>query len=155
MNALDMEDFDSFYVDDLVSVQCDRIDRTHRKLLTGFAECSRILGAGSEAELAAAGRRLMTLLDDLERHCAREERLLRAAGYAQVEQHRDAHEALCTYLREAAIRLERDGTPVEAEIILEQGFARLLTHFNTTDVLYKGCISDERVPSDPPEVGGS
>ncbi len=153
MAEQDFEELDGFCMDDLVSVRCGKIDEMHRDLLMGFIECRRTLGRGSATELAAVCHRLRALLDDLEQHCAREEWLLRAAGYAQLEQHREAHEALCTYLRQAAMRLERGGTPEEAEIILEQAFTRLLTHFNTTDILYAGVISDQSSPPGPWTTG--
>jgi len=86
--------------DDL-SVGIDAIDDDHKQILALIAKLSGTYqaGAGAEAELREAMR---IIAQYSERHFAREERILAAAGYPFIEQHRLRHQSFRAFVDNAS-----------------------------------------------------
>jgi hemerythrin-like metal-binding protein len=89
------------------------IDRQHQKLFELLAE----FDAGAARGLAAQGvRRLFLELSSYSRyHFSSEENLMRARGWAGLEEHAALHREFIVWLEKTAPRLAAGGAPVAPE----------------------------------------
>jgi hemerythrin len=102
--------FDSRYL-----VGVEQIDREHKRLFDIAGQVYDGLGAGNAEAIAAARAAVVELLDYTATHFASEEAFMEAAGYPELEQHRQLHQRLLSQARDMELRTEfgEQHAPVE------------------------------------------
>lgn len=113
-------------------VGVEQIDREHQRLFDIAARTYDSLGAD-----AAAGRDMIRaavaeLIDYTATHFASEEGLMAAAGYPDLEVHRNQHEHLLTRVRDMEMRVEIDD-PTVAFDLTHFLYRWLVDHIETSD----------------------
>lgn len=93
--------FDSRY-----SVGIDQVDREHQKLFEIAGRVHDCLTADTATAAETARSAVAELLDYTETHFASEERLMAAAGFPELEAHRNLHRALIAQARDMEMRAE-------------------------------------------------
>ncbi len=79
---------------DEMSVGVDAIDNDHKKLLSLLNEMEYIINADVASNNGAIESVLSELIDYTDYHFDREEVLMEACGYPELENHKQVHEAL-------------------------------------------------------------
>ena len=87
-------------------VGIDQIDGEHRRLFEIAGRVYDSLAASGDEALAAARAAVAELLDYTATHFASEEALMEAAGYPELEQHRQLHRRLISQARDMEMRTE-------------------------------------------------
>jgi hemerythrin len=93
--------FDSRY-----TVGIDQVDREHQKLFEIAGRVHDCLTADSTTAADAARGAVVELLDYTETHFASEEGFMAAAGFPELEAHRDLHRRLIAQARDMEMRAE-------------------------------------------------
>jgi hemerythrin len=113
-------------------VGIDQVDREHRQLFEIAGKVYDALAASDEAAAAAARAAIAELLDYTVTHFASEEALMAAAGYPELEAHRELHHHLLSQARDMEMRAEfgEQYVPVELSHFL---YNWLVDHIEAND----------------------
>ncbi|MQX36549.1 bacteriohemerythrin [Roseospira navarrensis] len=114
------------------------VDRDHKMLVDLLNQAHDCMGA--EEEPATLGSVLNALIDYTAFHFAREERLMQAANYRDVDAHRDMHAALTTRVREIRTRYASEPTTVSAREVMEFLRRWLIDHILKQDFRYRADV---------------
>lgn len=87
-------------------VGIEQVDREHRRLFEIAARVYDGLGASDEAAQAVTRAAVAELLDYTATHFKSEEGLMEAAGYPDLEEHRNQHRHLLAQARDMEMRAE-------------------------------------------------
>ena len=106
------------------------VDTEHRDMINTINSVYATLeDEGSELEV---NRVLGEIHAQISAHFALEERLMRAAGYAEYAQHKDSHEQLLDQIRDLMDSFSAD--PVAGRILLQESLSNWFgLHFATFD----------------------
>lgn len=113
-------------------VGIEQIDREHRRLIEIAARVHDGLAASGADAIAAARAAVAELLDYTATHFASEEALMAAAGYPELEAHRQLHRRLISQARDMEMRAEfgEQHVPVELSQFL---YKWLVDHIMAND----------------------
>lgn len=87
-------------------VGIDQVDHEHRRLFEIAGRVYDSLAAGNEEATRAARTAVHELLDYTATHFASEERQMEAAGYPELDSHRNLHRNLLAQARDMEMRAE-------------------------------------------------
>lgn len=122
-----------------MSVGVPRLDEHHRRLI----DLTNLLGASIAAgdTQQTTGTVLGELIRYVYYHFGEEERLMEAAGYAELDVHRQHHKAMAEHVRGLEERFDRDpGAVVTAD--LHAFLANwLINHIRTEDLRYRNVLA--------------
>ena len=116
----------------------DLLDQDHKVLVSLLNQAHDCMGDPEEA--ATLGSVLNALVDYAEYHFAREERLLEAAGFDALKEHRELHRRLARQARETRDRYASDPSGVRTADVM--GFLRtwLMDHIIKQDMRFRPAV---------------
>ncbi|MGE5475806.1 MAG: bacteriohemerythrin [Bacteroidales bacterium] len=122
-----------------MSVGVPRLDDHHRRLIDLTNQLGAAIAAGDTQ--ATTGAVLGELIRYVYYHFGEEERLMEAAGYAELPSHRQHHKAMAEHVRGLEERYDRD-----PEAVMTQDLHRfladwLINHIRSEDLRYRAALS--------------
>ncbi len=130
----------SFYEwSDDMSVGVPLIDSDHQALIGFINELHD--GVESGDELAALGATLGKLVAYIEFHFTREEKVLQACGFPDIEAHRSGHRDFTGRIRDVQDRYQREADAAMTRDLLEYLKDWLNHHILIQDKAYARCIA--------------
>lgn len=97
-------------------VGIEQVDHEHEQLFAIAARTYDSLSSGDAAARAMIRDAVTELVDYTATHFASEEGLMAAAGYPELEAHRDQHEHLMARARDMEMRVEIDDPAVAVDL---------------------------------------
>lgn len=116
----------------VLSVQIAELDADHERLIETLNELHAAAKVGDRDRLAVASKRLFR---DIDRHFEREEMLLEALEFSELEEHRGQHAALFHEMRHLVDELTAVPPHAVADVVLAVKFC-LIEHLRE-DMKYK------------------
>jgi hemerythrin len=122
-----------------MSVGIDRLDDHHRRLIDLTNQLGSAIAAGDAERVTG------TVLGELIRyvfyHFGEEERLMEAAGYAELPAHRQHHRAMAEHVRALENRFDSDPDKVMTADLHAYLADWLINHIRSEDLLYKSSLA--------------
>ena len=126
---------------DGMSVGATLIDSDHRALIAIINELHDMLEVGQAVDRTAMANHFKELVKYTQYHFSREVSMLRAAGYAQLNNHAKSHGSFTQFVYDMRNRLTRSIERRTAEEVLEYLKRWLNHHILVEDAAYKPFIS--------------
>jgi hemerythrin len=122
-----------------MSVGVPRLDDHHRRLIDLTNQLGTAIAAGDTQ--ATTGAVLGELIRYVYYHFGEEERLMEAAGYAELASHRQHHKAMAEHVRDLEERYDRDPDAVMTQDLHSFLADWLINHIRSEDLRYRAALS--------------
>ena len=127
-----------------MSVGIDAIDSDHKKLLSLLNEMDYIINVDVSRK-GAVKSVLCELIDYTEYHFQREEDLLRACGYPQIDMHHQVHEVLKAQVHHFVDQHRQDPDTLDLETLRYFLELWLLDHIKGMDKDYEDWVKGKEI----------
>lgn len=128
-----------------LSVGVPRLDDHHRRLIDLTNQLGSAIAAGDT--VTTTGAVLGELIRYVYYHFGEEERLMEAAGYAELDTHRQHHKDMAVHVRDLEERFDRDPEGVITSDLHAYLADWLMNHIRSEDLRYRAALSPENVPA--------
>lgn len=128
-----------------MSVGVERLDDHHKRLLHLLHQLGSAVEAGDA--LHVTGMVLGELIRYVFYHFGEEERLMEAAGYDDLEGHRQSHRIMAEHVRALESQYDRDPSAVMAAELYSFLADWLVHHIRSEDLRYKPVLAMAPAPA--------